>query len=263
MKKLLSTVLCFALVIGVFAGFQAKPVKAWDSEVQGLSIYFPKVTYKSVKISCMRAPEAKSFTIYRADATKLYKKGKRKLEANKYKKIATVKAKSEYFKYTDKKVKKNRFYAYYVKGYVEENGKKILAYNSFDDDQHEYEGQYTGLDKPDVFIFYSDDAHVPTAKKIWFAVSFGWGVKPQKCTIYRKGPKDTKYKKVKLKVYKNVEKHLFLYKDTKVKANKYYKYKVRSYYKLGKKKYYSKKSDVFKVQAKYVKNWDDTGSDKE
>ncbi len=256
MRKLLCLFLSIALVVTLTAGIQLKPAQA-EEAVQYLPVTYTP-TYKSVKLKWVKKSKVKMFVIYRANVTKLYKKGKRKLAQGKYKPLAVVSGKT--FKYKDTNVKKNKFYAYYVEAYIPQQEKWILGYSSFDDDQQEYEGAYTGLTQPSLFIYYDSTKYVPTSKKIWFAASQDFGVKPKKFIIYKKGPKDKKYKKTNLKPKKNEDKYPYLYKDTKVKANKYYKYKARGYYKLGKKKYYSKYSAVFKVQAKYVENWDEPGS---
>ncbi len=246
MKKILCLFLSLALVVTLVVGIQVKPANAG---------YRIKVTLtptmKSIKVKWSKKQGAKRYIVYRADVTKKVKTGDTLLSQKKYKKIATLSGKYKKFKNT--KVKKKRYYAYYVEGYTKVNGKYELEYTSY---QENYLCAYVGLDKPYLHEYYSDN-YITTEHGIYFAASEGVGVIPKKIIIYKKGPNDKKYKKTKLKPGENSDDYPYLFHDTNVKPNQKYKYKAKAYYKQGKKKYYSKFSNVFKEYAKTKPDPDD------
>ena len=244
MKRIIALVLSLALVVGLGFGIQVKPAKADNTVDSWYIIVTPKM--KSIRLDWEKCNHCKKIVIYRADITKKYKKyGESfKLSKKKFKKIYTLSGKSTSFLNTT--VKKKRCYAYYADFYLKVDGKYVkefTSYSSFKD------WGYVGFEKP-VVVESSNDNYATSEKQIFFRADYGKGVKPKKFFIYRKGPNDKKYKKIKLKATSNSDDYDFLYCDTNVEANKYYKYKVRGYLKKGKKKYYTKYSKVVKLQAK-------------
>ena len=246
MKKLLSMVLCFALVIGVFAGFQAKTSGA--EEIADLyTTETPKMN--CIKIKWMKTRDAKKVVIYRADVTKRVKKGDFFLAKKKYKKIAKLSGSSTSFKNT--KVKKNRYYAYIV-DVLDKNKKIIASTYDYDYDVHVFVPKCKGVDCPRIDTYEDSSQYQTTADCIRFRVLSGYGVKTKKFVIYRKGPNDKKYKKLKGVLSK--DKFSDAYKplvcqDKNVEAGKTYKYKAKAYVKKGKKKIYSKFTKVLKITA--------------
>ena len=244
MKKIISFLLSIALVVGMMAGFGIMPVKAKTIDPPPYSLYATP-TMKSVKLKWEKSNNVKKIIVYRADITKKYKKDPFvKLKKKSFKKIATFYGKT--VKMTDKAVKKKRYYAYYIKAVLKKKWDGKKTYSTFD--KKWYTKAYVGLEKPSVYAGGTDNYPI-TEKQIYIRCDYGVGAEPKKFIIYRKGPNDKKYKKIKLKEGRDEDENRFFYCDKNVEANKAYKYKVRAYYKKGKKKYYSKYSSPATVVA--------------
>ena len=244
MKRIISFVTVLALVFSLAVGIQVKPIKA-DNPVDSWYIMVTPNT-NSIRLDWEKLNYCKKINIFRADVTKKYKKNGTafKLSKKKFKKIASISGKATSFKNTT--VKKKRCYAYYIDMYLKVDGKLVKEFTSYSSYK---DIGYVGFEKP-VVVGSSSDNYETTEKQIFFRADYGKGIKPKKFYIYRKGPGDKEYKKIKLKPQSNSDDYDFLYCDTNVEANKYYKYKVRGYLKKGKKKYYTKYSKVVKLQAK-------------
>ena len=251
MKKVLSIVLSFALVFGLLIGVQVKPVKV-DAAVGTISLEMaPKLD--KVKLSWYTEKNAKKYVIYRADVTKLVKKGKEKLAKKKYKKIKTLSKKK--LKFTDKKVKKNRYYAYYINAYKKKKGKKKLLATSF---SKSFTSTFVGVDKPRLTLSSYDDYYDPE-KCIIFDIVTGDGVPTSKYVVYRKGPGEKEFKKANVEVRPAThgEGNSYNCFDKDVVTKQAYQYKAKAYIVKGGKKIYSKFSNVINQEAWEFTNWMD------
>ena len=251
MKKVLSIVLSFALVFGLLIGVQVKPVKV-EGAVE--SMYFeatPKLD--RVKLNWYKEKKVSKFIIYRADVTKLVKKGKVKLSKKKYKKIKTVSKKKQ--KYTDKKVKVNHYYAYYVNAYKKKKGKNKLVATSY---SKYFLEVCVGVDKPSLRLNSYENEYDPE-KCIIFDIVSGEGVKTSKFIVYRKGPGEKDFKKVdvEIKPSSHGEGDTYWCFDKNVEAKKAYQYKAKAYIAKGGKKIISKFSNVINQEAWEFSNWMD------
>lgn len=245
MKKIICYLLTMALMIGTVASVEVAPVKAKTIDPPPYNLNATP-TMKTVKLSWEKSNNVKKIIIYRADITKKYKKNRFvKLKKKSFKRIATLSGKTS--KMTDKKVKKKRYYAYYFKAVLKKkwDGKKTYC----DFDKKWCTKVYTGLEKPTVYVGGTDN-YQNSEKHIYIKAYYDIGVEPKKIIIYRKGPNDKKFKKIKLKEGTDEDDNRFFYCDKNVVAMQTYKYKVRAYYKQGKKKYYSKYSKVATAVAK-------------
>lgn len=251
MKKVVSIVLSTALVFSLLVGVQVKPTKV-DAAVD--SMYFeatPKLD--KVKLNWYTSKKVNKFAIYRADVTKLVKKGKYKLAKKKYKKIKTLSKKKQ--KFTDKKVKVNHYYAYYINAYKKKKGKKKLVATSFSKTFLEV---CVGVDKPMLKLNSYEDEYDPE-KCIIFDIASGEGVKTSKFIVYRKGPGEKAFKKVnvEIKPSSHGEGDTYWCFDKNVVAKKAYQYKAKAYIVKGGKKIISKFSDVLNQEAWEFSNWMD------
>lgn len=241
MKKLLSYCIVIALVVTSFTGWSMQTSKASDSiktAPLNLVCYFNKV-----KIKLPKRKNVAFYKIYKVRVTKkVVKSNGYEIARKKYKKLATVSASKK--SYNDKKVKRNKEYAYFIDGYKKKKGGKYsLVFTTYRD---MYDSAYTGLVKPDITSQYSDNYN-NDATYVHFHISSSAGIKPTKYIVYRKASTETKYKKLKIKPMPNSDDDPTLYGDSGLTPNTTYKYKAKAYYKKGKKKYYSKYSNVFKI----------------
>ncbi len=235
MKRLLSLICIVTLFSGSFIFVPKTETKADSIKHIQLTL---TPSYTKVKIKWPKKKKVSYFKIYKV------KIGKKTVSSNGYtikkkkfkllKKIAGNKK-----SFTDKAVKENKEYAYYIEGY----NKNGLKYTSYTDS---YLSTYVGLSQPTITTYYSDN-YTNGAHHVYFHVYPGNGIAPKKFMIYRKDSGDSKYKQIKLKPFVNSDDDPSVYCDGNLSSNITYKYKVRSYYKKGKKKKYSKYSSVYKV----------------
>ncbi len=189
---------------------------------------------KSITVKWSNVKGANKYIVYRAKV-KRYEDTPKK---SKFKKIKTVYKK----KYTDRKVKKNKYYAYYVKAV--KNGKVIKT--TFNKDYMDYKCK--GFERAQLLNAGYGENYTNSCKKLYLYTDVGYnGYSPKKIkyVFYRKvkGTKG-KFKKMYLKKTKDG-----VYYDNTVKAGKTYQYKCKAYIKKGKKKYYSKMSKMVEIPA--------------
>ncbi len=189
---------------------------------------------KSISVSWSKVKGAQKYVVYRAKV----KRSEETPKKSKFKKIKTVYKR----KYTDKKVKKNKYYAYYVKAV--KNGKVIKT--TFNKDY--MDNKCKGFERAIIGNAGYGENYTNSCKKLYFYTDVGYnGYMPKKIkyVFYRsvKGTKCTA-KKMSLKKTKDG-----FYYDNKVEAGKTYQYRCKAYVKKGKKKYYSKISKVLEIPA--------------
>ncbi len=214
-----------------------------DAKYMGLDL---KPAMKSIKLKWKKRSGIKYYVLCKKDVTKIIAKDPdAKVKLSQYKKLKRINAaKKKKYAFTDKKVKKNHYYAYVIKAYKIKGGKKTLAYTNYEGVIDEY--RCPGLDRPEILNDGDGENHSNTLRKVYLYISSYYGVDPQGAVIYRKAEGETKYKKIKAK---KSEKNTFTsYVDTTVKAGKTYYYKAKVYKKIRGKKYYSKKSKAFMIQ---------------
>lgn len=226
MKRIITIMLTIALVASMLA-FVPDTASAKRQEMDA------KVTgqLNSIKVKWKKIKKAKKYQIYRVSSKKYNTRTKKKG----YKKIATIKK----TKYIDKKVKKNKYYAYYIKA-INKKG-KVITNNFYDYPDF----RCKGLEKPE---FYNDNEVdvLCNHKKITLSISegnMGFFPKSLKYEFYRKEVNEKSFKKI------NIKKDNDYWTDNNVVPLKTYTYKIRSYYKKGKKTYYSKFSGTKTIQA--------------
>ncbi len=238
MKKIISYLLIVVLVTGSFS-FQT------ESNVQASSTKYISLTltpsYTKVKLKWSKKKGVSYYKIYKVKVDKKSVTSQDTIKKKKYKFLKKISGTKK--SYTDKKVKVNQEYAYYIEGYAKKKGKYVLRYTSF---STMYTSAFVGLKRPNIYRYYEDDP-TNTANQVFFHIGYGNGIKPQKYLVYRKASNESKYKKIKLKQYQNENEDLSLYRDGTVKPNITYKYKVQSYYKTKKKKYTSKYSKIYTI----------------
>lgn len=241
LKKSIAILCAIAIVTTMFT--LAKPMKT-EAKVKPIKNFKLKPGVKSMKLTWKKNKKVSYYKIYR------YKIKRSEdieyldlIEKKKYKKIATTKNKKSY---NDKKVKRNKWYAYYINGYKKRKGKDKLIYSTYENKLDPYE--YVGLDKPELYNAGCGESNENTINKLYLVAMFDFGATPQKVMVYRKANGEKKYKKIATyKVKKNAYQLEFV--DKTVTPGKTYSYKVRSYRKYKKKKYYSKYSQVERISA--------------
>ena len=190
---------------------------------------------KSITVTWNKAKGANKYIVYRAKV----KKNEDTPKKSKFKKIKTVYKR----KYTDKKAKKNKYYAYYIKAV--KNGKVIKT--TFNKDYMDHKCK--GFEKAEILNAGYGENFTNSRKKLYLYADVGYdGYSPKhpKFIFYRKvkGSK-CKFKKITLKKTKDS----YVYYDNKVTPGKTYQYKCKAYAKKGKKKYYSKYSKTVEISA--------------
>ena len=227
MKKLLTSLMVLAVALSVIT-FTPNAVQAKRFK-QHLT-----ANLKSISVSWSKVKGAKKYVVYRAKV----KRSEETPKKSKFKKIKTVYKR----KYTDKKVKKNKYYAYYVKAV--KNGKVIKT--TFN--KNYMDNKCKGFERAQIGNAGYGENYSNSPKKLYLYTDVGYnGYSPNKIkyVFYRK-VKGTK--KAAKKMYLKKTKDGFYY-DSKVEAGKTYQYKCKAYVKRGKKKYYSKISKMVEIAA--------------
>lgn len=224
MKKIIALVLAIALV-GASSIYTPKTTEAKEFKI--------KVTgqLKSIKVKWTKK-NAAYYEVYRTKAKDYYAHR----DKSDYKKIARVRKN----KYTDRKVKKGKYYDYYVKA-KNRKGKTIACTFNYSNNW-----RCKGLEDIELSKYgYGEEFH-NDHKNIHLSIvegTYGYYPKSIKYQAYRKEAGTKKYKKIKIK--KSSDSWI----DQNVEPMKTYTYKVRSYVKKGKKTYYSKFSNTRTMKA--------------
>lgn len=232
MRKIITLMLVLALVITSIA-FMPNRVEAKKFD------HYTRSNLNSIKVYWYKVKKAKKYIVYRAQVKQFIEK------APKRKKYKIVKRTKKRY-YNDKKVKKNKYYTYYV----EAIGKKgnVIATSFYSG----YPGvNCKGFDRPEIENRgIGEDGYSNSTSKIYVRCNIGLeGYTPKKYgyIIYRKNKNlNESFKKIKAKI---VDKDDNIYLDTTVKAGETYQYKCKTYLKKKKKKYYSRFSNTVEVPA--------------
>ena len=189
---------------------------------------------KSITVTWKKAKGAQKYVVYRANV----KRNDDTPKKSKFKKIKTLRNR----KYTDKKVKKNKYYAYYINAV--KNGKVIkTTFNNYYMDN-----KCKGFERAIIGNAGYGENYTNSCKKLYFYTDVGYnGYMPKKIKyIFYKKIKDAKGKAKKITLKKTKD---GFYYDNKVEAGKTYQYKCKAYVKKGKKKCYSKISKMLEIPA--------------
>lgn len=212
-----------------------------------------KVTLHSATLKWGVSKKAKKkvdyYVIYKKKVTKAYKKTIKKKKysvklpsENKYRKIKKVSKNTRSF--TNKKLKKNQCYSYFVKGFKKKKGKDTLVYQS------KKGNAVTGIVPAYIDEFNEDHPGVTES----FAhidydlnpISRTRGLKVYRIDLLVK-VKGGKYKKVDSTKNKNLYEYYFL-SYNKIKKGKKYYFKAKTYAKVGGKTLTKKsKAIVYKI----------------
>ena len=206
----------------------------WDSTME--PGYDSKAkSNSSIQLKWGKKKGAVEYRIFRSDA----KKSMDQLLDEKLTltKIATVSGKNTY---TDKNLKKNRYYLYRICAYKNVKGAKKLFYQYA---VREYTG-YAKVEWDDRMLPEYNRHFSPERIKLEFVINCG--VRPTGYEIYRK-ENGKSYKKIGKVKYKHDGNGSFT--DNKVKKGTKYSYKVRPYFKAKGKTKYGKYSEAVDCRA--------------
>lgn len=225
MRKFVKNIICVMLLLGMLSGMAEQNVQA---ETQSTYMTLRATVKSMTKIHLSwKAKNVTQYKLYRC----VQKKGAANDGYQMYELIAKLDGKKTY--YTDKGLKKNRFYTYRIVGY--RNGKQKFHGNA-----DEYTGLWCCFDEYQV----SDCERSPQVIELKLYASYG--MKPDGYRIYRKKEGAKKFKCI-----KNWKKKAsgLTYRDKAVAAGQIYYYKARAYRTIGKKKYYSSYSETVEMSA--------------
>lgn len=208
----------------------------------------------NIKIKVMEGKNASYYKIYKATFSKKYAENKLpdiyRIPKKKYKFLKKTSKKV----YVDKKVKKNNYYCYIVKGF----NKKGKCIEKYDERCYSYCLRRIGkLDTPNLFCDSYDSegiaSGVCSSKKLEMVCdSDCYGPCATGFILYRKEEGKKEFKKLYKKKYDFGSSYGGNYgwiKDKTVKAYHKYSYKIKYYIKTKKKTYYSKMSNDIKLWA--------------
>ncbi len=230
MKKIIVSLL---VVVMIITGMSFTPQKVEAKKSWWSGAYQKK---NSIQVKWDKYKKATKYEIYRASS----KKYDTLLKKSKFKKIKTIRNRNTK-KYTDKKIKFNSYYAYYVKVY---KGKKVYADSYYKNSQ---DFVCKGLSAPELSISTNEDHFTNNKYEIHFDIynTYRGATFSKNFEFYRKQKGDSKFKKISLKKVNSYE-----YYDENLTKGRNYLYKVRCYTKKkNKKKQYSMFSDVKEVYA--------------
>ena len=245
MKKIIvSLVICLALFGSIAIATNETKAMSWCE-------FSTNVKYNKIKIKVdnyEKGNKPKYIKVYRAELSgKQFKKTFKhnyELSIKKFKYIKTVKK----LTFTDKNIKKGKYYAYGIKAYNKKHKKISEAFRNMKG------GFYTTkvVCKPKIKISekkyeYIAKKHYNTGSRISIYIKENSkGSSVDYYVIYRREAQSKKYKKLKtIKCRANET----LFDDKKVKPNKTYFYKAKAVAKVGKKKYYSPKSSTCEAKT--------------
>lgn len=229
MKRIIVSLLVMVMII---TGISFVPQKV-DAKGYVWCSTHPKKN--SVQVKWDKVKKATKYVIYRASS----KNYSADLKKSKFKKIKTIwNGKTK--KYTDKKVKFNKYYAYYVKVY---KGKKVYG-DSYNNSSQDFACK--GLSTPELYFNTNEDHFADNKYEIHFGLydSNRGATFSKKFEFYRKQKGESKYKKISLKKVDSTE-----YYDSNLTKGQTYYYKAKCYTKKGKKKKYSMFSETKAVFA--------------
>ena len=179
MKRIITLVLAIALVGSLFV---YTPEKV-NAEEFTLTI---KGQLKSISMKWPKKKKAIKYRVYREKYNASIKREKKKY----YKRIKTTKKR----KFVDKKVKKNKYYSYFVDA-INKKGKVIAS--TFIDYPEYYR---KGLEKPEIYYEPSESSYRNRHDCIFLDIyegNKGFLPKNIKYQFYRKAKDEKKYKKIK------------------------------------------------------------------
>ena len=227
MKKLLASLMVLTMVFSLITFTPtATEAKTFSQHLTA--------NLKSITVSWKKVKGAQKYVVYRAKVKRTQDNPKKK----KFKKIKTVYKR----KYTDKKVKKNKYYAYYVKAV--KNGKTIKT--TFNKNYMDHKCK--GFEKATLLNAGYGESYQNSPTKLYLYADVGYnGYSPKKIKfVFYRSVKGSKKKAKKMTLKKTKD---GIYYDKKVKAEKTYQYKCKAYVKKGEKKYYSKISKKVEIRA--------------
>ena len=237
MKRIITTVLAITLICSsiVFVPNAAEAkTKRMNRDVT------PRL--KTIKVSWNKKFGAKKFIVYRLVTKTDGDFGENSFPKKKdFKKCKTVKNKKSFI---DKKVKKGKFYSYYIDA-LNKKGKVIAT--TWDESLDLVK---IGMVTPRVSNLGYGEDYTNSAKKLYIDVmgaDSGYWPKKMGTIIYRKAKGAKKFKKIKKAYYKKAGS--IDYVDKKVKPGTTYLYKARNFVKKGKKTHYSKYSKILEIGA--------------
>ncbi len=150
--------------------------------------------------------------------------------------------------WTDRNVKKNRYYDYVIRGYRKAKGRDKLVCTSYRKGVTNY--QCPGLQRPDLINGGYGENYSNSKSRLYLYVQRTDGVTPTGAVIYRKAEGDSGYKKIKVsKAEKGSFKYGKTYADSSVTPGQTYYYKARTYVKTKKGNRYSSYSKAVKLSA--------------
>ena len=212
----------------------AETIKVDERDKNNRNVYSKAKSESSIQLKWSKKKGAVEYRIFRsaaAKSTEAFHKKKIKLT-----KVATVSGKTSY---TDTKLKKNRYYMYFICAYKDVKGAKKLFYQ-------EYVEEYTGKAKvswAEGLLTGDTLEYSPDSIKLEFGEEMG--IRPTGYEIYRK-EEDGKYNRIaKVKFKSNYQK----YTDKKLKTGVKYSYKIRPYFKKNGKTTYGKYTAPFTCYA--------------
>ena len=245
-KKLMVLILAVVTAVSMVLVIPAESVSAAGSPKVKVLKYKITPSMNSLKVSWKKQKNVSYYLIYKTEynVKDIYKI--EPVPMSKFKKVKKVSGKKT--SWTDKKVKKGRYYNYVIRGYKKSKGKTRMVCNSFKPTATYY--NCPGLQRPDIFDGGDGENYSNTRNKLYLYVQRTDGVRPDGVTIYRKAAGASKYKKIKAK---KMEKGRFnigsFYRDSSVKPGKTYSYKARTWVKKNGKKKYSPYSNVVTIPA--------------
>lgn len=244
MKKLTCLLMTVVMALTMTFGVTTDPVMAGSNTVKHLSVSL-KSNMTSVSVKWKKKKNIKKYVIYRTDVTKdvLDPDKDYTYKMSKYKKIGTVSGRKKSF--TDKKAKKNHYYAYVVKAYKKVKGKYKLAYTSYKKDYYDYSCR--GLGIPELLNGGTGEDYSNSISRIYLYHQSYSGTDPTSVILYRKAKGESEYKKVKFTTVEKIRNQAGMIKDTTVKPGKIYYYKIQTKKNYKGKSYYSKKSKTLRI----------------
>lgn len=208
--------------------------------------YEIKPSMKSLTVSWKKQKQVSYYLIYRTEYRVSNYYDIEPVPMSKFKKIKKVSGKKT--SWTDKQVKKGRYYNYVIKGFRKSGGKAKLVCNSFRPTATYYDSP--GLMRPDLLDGGTGENYANSKDELYLYVQRDKGVRPEGVEICRKAEGADKYERIKVK---KMEKGRFDagadFRDSSVKPGKTYYYKARTWVKKKGKKTYSPFSNAVCLQA--------------